>query len=395
MNKRLKEIFARKAEIRTSLTAPDATVDVEAITAELEKLNAEEAEIRHRQEIADGINIENVPAPKINKPDEVRTQTVDPYDTMEYRSAFMKFVTRGESIPQEVRADANTLTTDIGAPDKLGALIPTTTLNRIIEKMEATGMILSRVTRTAYKGGLAIPTSTVKPVATWVGEGETSPKQKKTTGSITFSYYKLRCAVSVSLETDTMSLPAFEAALVANVAEAMTKALEQAIISGDGNKKPTGITAATAPDGQEIEVTDFDYKTLQSIEDAIPVEYENGGVYIMTKKTFGKFAGMIDANKQPIARVTYGINNATERNLLGRPVICCNYLPSFDAAKAGDIFALVFRLEDYVLNTNYSISMKQYEDNDTDDQVRKSIMLVDGKVVDEGSLVKLKKKVTA
>lgn len=34
---------------------------------------------------------------------------------------------------------------------------------------------------------------------------------------------------------------------------------------------------------------------------------------------------------------------------------------------------------------------KEYEDNETDDQVTKGIMLVDGKVVDKNSLVVLEK----
>lgn len=392
MEKRLKEIFERKQEIRSMLENQQEKVDLDALKGELDKLNAEEKELRARQEMAAALAAAQPEAGgTIDKPDkaEERDKT-DLYDTLEYRKAFMKFVTRGEKLPAEFRADASTTTSDLGAPGA-GAAIPTTTLNRIVDKMEATGMILPRVTRTAYKGGLSIPTSTVKPTASWVAEGATSDLQKKTTGKVTFAYYKLRCAVSVSLETDVMALSAFEAALVNNITEAMTKAIEQAIVSGDGNDKPTGIITTEAPDGQTIEVSEFNYKTLQSIEDAIPVAYENGGVYVMSKKTFGQFAGMLDANKQPIARVTYGINNATERALLGRPVVCCDYLPSYDAAEAGAVFAFVFRMEDYVLNTNYNMTMKQYEDDKTDDIVRKAIMLVDGKVVDNGSLVLLKK----
>ena len=392
MEKRLKEIFERKQEIRSMLENQQEKVDLDALKGELDKLNAEEKELRARQEMAAALaGAQPEAGGTIDKPDkaEERDKT-DLYDTLEYRKAFMKFVTRGEKIPAEFRDDASTTTSDLGAPG-VGAAIPTTTLNRIVDKMEATGMILPRVTRTAYKGGLSIPTSTVKPTASWVAEGATSELQKKTTGKVTFAYYKLRCAVSVSLETDVMALSAFEAALVNNIAEAMTKAIEQAIVSGDGSGKPTGIIATEAPEGQTIEVSEFNYKMLQSIEDAIPVAYENGGVYVMNKKTFGQFAGMLDANKQPIARVTYGINNATERALLGRPVVCCDYLPSYDAAEAGAAFAFVFRMEDYVLNTNYNMTMKQYEDDKTDDIVRKAIMLVDGKVVDNGSLVLLKK----
>ena len=52
----------------------------------------------------------------------------------------------------------------------------------------------------------------------------------------------------------------------------------------------------------------------------------------------------------------------------------------------------LFNMKDYVLNTNLNITIKKYEDNDTDDMVTKAIMLVDGKVVDKNSLVTITKK---
>ena len=140
-------------------------------------------------------------------------------------------------MPREfMNANENTKTTDASV------MIPTTVLEKIIEKIEATGMILPLVTRTSIKGGVTVPTSTVKPVASWVAEGATSDKQKKPVqGTITFAYYKLRCAVSMSLEMDTMALPVFETTLINNVVEAMTKAIEQSIINGTGVGQPKGI----------------------------------------------------------------------------------------------------------------------------------------------------------
>ena len=113
----------------------------------------------------------------------------------------------------------------------------------------------------------------------------------------------------------------------------------------------------------------------------------------MSKKTFMAYYGLTDDVGQPIGRVNYGISGAPERFLLGRPVVCCDYLDSYAATlTAGKVFAFLFRFEDYVLNTNYQMTVKRYEDNDTDDQVTKAIMLADGKVIDKGSLVTLKKK---
>ena len=319
-------------------------------------------------------------------------EKTDIYNSVEYRKAFMNNVLYGAPMPNKfINADANTKTTDVGS------VIPTTILEKIVEKLESTGMILPLVTRTAYKGGLAIPTSTVKPVATWTAEGSGSDKQKKTTGNIVFSYYKLRCAVSVSFEVSVVTLGVFETTIINNIAEAMTKALEQSIVSGTGSGQPTGILTETAPTGQNIDIAadaDVDYKTLINAEAALPLSYESEAVWCMTKKTFMKFIGMTDSNGQPIARVNYGVSGRPERTLLGRTVVLNDYMTSLGATIEDDtVVAFLFNFKDYVLNTNYNITVKRYEDNETDDQVTKAIMLVDGKVVDKNSLVTLTKKV--
>lgn len=354
------------------------------------KFENEATQLANLAALKDNAKISNmVPTNKENKIGEIVTE--DFSNTVEYRKAFMNYVTKGTSIPGEFKnVNSNTKTTDVGE------MIPETVLARIIEKMEATGMILPLVTRTAYKGGLTIPTSTVKPTATWVAEGTGSDKQKKTTGSITFAYHKLRCAISNSLEVDVMALPIFETTFVNNVVEAMTKALEQSIINGDGSGKPKGILAETVAEGQNIDIAKtgkLEYKTLVSAEAKLPLAYENGAVWFMTKKTFMEFIGMTDSNGQPVARVNYGINGSADRTLLGRRVILNDYMTSYDPTGATEhIFAFLFNPSDYILNTNLNITIKRYEDNDTDDMVTKALMLVDGKVVDNNSLVTLTKK---
>lgn len=310
----------------------------------------------------------------------------DVFNSIEYRKAFMNYAVKGEPIPAQFTNEV-TKTTDVGA------VIPTTVLEKIIEKLEATGMILPLVTRTSIKGGVTVPTSTVKPTATWVAEGATSDKQKKTTGTITFAYHKLRCAVAVSFETDLMAMGVFETVLINNVVEAMTKALEQAIISGTGAGQPKGILTETPNEGQALQATTLSYDLLIEAEQALPLEYEAGAVYCMTKKTFMAYQGIKDSAGQPIARVNYGIGGKPERTLLGRPVVLCNYLDSFSATlEATKVFAFLFNFKDYVLNTNYNMGIKKYEDNETDDLITKAIMVADGKVLIKDSLVTIAKK---
>lgn len=313
------------------------------------------------------------------------------YDSLEYRTAFMNYVLSGEPIPKKFRNEAGpTKTSDIGS------VISPTVVNRIVEKMESSGMILPLVTRTTYAAGAVIPTSSVKPVATWVAEGGTSEKQKKTTGQIDIKGYKLRCAISMTLESSVMSLSIFETVFVNNVSEAMTKAIEQAIIDGDGSGKPKGVLEEDVPEGQNVEIAAAEeptYQTLIEAEAVLPLAYENGAVWNMTKKTFMKFEGMTDADGQPIARVNYGLNGAPERTLLGRRVVLNDYMTSLGAALEADtVVAFLFNWSDYMFNTNYGMTVRTYEDNDTENQITKAVMICDGKVIDPNSLVTVTKK---
>lgn len=310
-----------------------------------------------------------------------------------YRNAFMSFVLEGKEIPMDLRnADAYTTTTDVSA------VIPNTILDRIIEKIETTGKILSKVTRTFYKGGVTVPTSAAKPVATWTTERGKTDKQNKTLGSITFTYYKLKCVVAVSLTVDTVTLDVFERTLAANVAEAMVKALEQAIISGTGSGQPKGILAETAPAKQNINIVaakSITYADLCAAEAALPGEYDTAE-WAMTKKTyFSQIVAMVDANGQPIARTNVGIDGKPEYRILGRPVnfVSSEYMADYaDSVTADTVVAFMFKFSDYILNTNMNITVTHYDDHDTDDKMTKAVMLADGKVVDVNSLVTVTKK---
>lgn len=315
----------------------------------------------------------------------------DVKNSVEYRKAFMQYVCRGKmsDILREQRDNANTLTTDVSA------VIPPVLVDQILEKAESYGMILPLVTKTNYPAGMQIPVASLKPVATWVAEGATSDKQKyeaKTT--IAFTHFKLRCEVSISQEVSVMALAAFEAKIVETVARAITVAKEEAIINGDGTSKPKGILKETPADGQALDVAAIGYDTLVDAEAALPEEYEANAKWFMSKKTFMAFVGMTDKQGQPIARVNYGIGGKPERTLLGREVITTGtYLPSYSATLAtGTVFAFLFDMSDYVLNSNYDMGISKRQDWDTEDWQTKAVTACDGKVIDVNSLVTLAAK---
>ena len=291
---------------------------------------------------------------------------------LQYRNAFMEYVLRGTPIPSELRADANTTTGDAAS------VIPTHLVNQIIEKMENVGMILTLISRTSFAAGVEIPTSTVKPVATWVAEGAGSDRQKKSTGKVSFTYHKLRCEISMSMEMGVMALSSFEAKFVENVAKAMVYAIENAVINGTGSGQPKGILTET---GNDLGAKALDFALLAEVEGALPSEYEAGAKWCMNKKTFAKVQGLVDKNGQPVARVNYGVGKALERVILGRDVVVCPYV--------ADDTMFMFDFGDYVLNTIYDMGISKKQDWETEDLLTKAVMSVDGKTVDAGSLIKV------
>lgn len=392
---------ARAAMGETLTALRDDIAEVEAMLAEVDE--PAEGEEQGGDGAAEGRNLNPVATVNFrNKPNDEGTSSV------EYRKAFQKYMATGR---MEYRADQTTVTGDTN----MSTVIPENLVNRILEKYEQLGSIYNLVTKTAYPVGQHIPVDSVKPTATWVGRNTTTPasstngegastdSQKKTlAAAISFTHYKLRCEIRYSEEVDVMTLPAFEELFVRQVGEAMLRAQEFAIVEGDGYGMPTGILNATAAVGQAITVTAdaskgaaLTYKTLCECEAALPVEYENGAKWCMTKKTFMSFVGMTDSNGQPVARVNYGINGKPERTLLGRDVEI--YVPQsgsklkdFTSSVTADtVVAFIFDFSDYVLNTNYDLGIQHAKDWDNEDHKTKAVLACDGKVIDKGSLVTL------
>ena len=383
-------IEARRATIEELQQRSDASNDVNEVRAIGEQLRAARAELEDAQAQLRALAVEGQGEgidPAVPEGTELRNgQVVASFggadesneDDAEYRNAFMNFVLRGTAIPMELRGD-NTKTSDVAS------VIPTVLVNKIIEKFDNVGMILPLITKTSYKAGVEVPVSTVKPVASWVAEGAGSDRQKKTTGKIVFTNFKLRCEISMSMEVGTMALAAFEAKFVENVAKAMTYAIENAVINGTGVGQPKGILTEA---GVTLETAGaLAYADLCAVEGEIPVEYETGSKYCMNKKTFAKVLAMTDQAGQPIARVNYGIGGAPERNILGRDVVVSPYVP--------DDKLVVYDFSDYVLNTIYDMGISKKQDWDTEDLLTKAVMSADGKSVDNGSLIVLNIKASA
>ena len=400
MNKFLKKLIetkeARAAELREMIKKSEDVNEVRALgdtlQAVLDELNAAKEKLAELDAQGNGEQNEGRAAFNPVASFSARGGNVADVD-VEKRLAFANFVTRGV-MTEEMRATANT--------GNVATAIPENLVNRIIEQIDANGMILPLITRTSYPVGQSIPVDSAKPVASWVAEGAGSTAQgKENLGQIVFGAFKLRCEIRMTHEVTVQALPAFEALFVKQVSEAMVKAIEGKIVSADnGTASPAGILYNAAGNDATVEIAagtagKLGYDTLCDAEAELPQQYEGGAKWFMSKKTFMKFVGMVDSQKQPIARVNYGIGGKPERVLLGREVVLTGaYLPDYTEATATEdvCFAFLFDPTDYVLNTSYDLGISRKNDWDTEDHCVKAVMSVDGKVIDRNSLVKLVKK---
>lgn len=311
-----------------------------------------------------------------------RSDEEDMYGTLEYRQAFRNYVVNGAPIPEKFKSEERAdLLTTVG---DVGAVIPTTIMNKVIEDMTVEGKILNRVTQTAYQGGVDIPISEINPVATWLSDENTvSDEQKaKMEAKVSFSYHVLEAKVAIGLLTATVTLPVFESTIIKQLKKAMIRAIETSIVSGSGSGQPTGFTKHELPTKQNISMTSETIGTVKAwaeVESVIPEVSEDSVIYILSKATWEKYLnGMTDKNGQ---RIGLGkINERGQKIVNGREVLTTDKLPSFDSAKEGDIFGAVVDLNLYMLNSNLSMYYKKYYNEDKNKWIHKSLMIADGKM---------------
>lgn len=318
-------------------------------------------------------------------------RAADPYDTEEYRTAFMEFVCRGTAMPAELRADAVTTTADAGA------VIPTTILREIIKEVKSYGSLYAAVRKLNVQGGVQIPILSLKPVASWVGESAPSDAQKlEAKNSIVFNYFGLECKIAQTLLASVVTLDMFQQLFVPLATEAMAKALDIAIMNGDGSGKMLGVTADTRVKNV-VTLSAEDFASWagwkKKVFGKMAKAYRNGTFY-MAQSTFdGYIDGMVDSVGQPIGRVNYGIDGAENYRFGGKHVetVEDDVIKAYDDAATGDVVAVFFNPKDYGVNSNMEMHVSKWIDRDTNTVKNQLLMICDGKLIDAAGVIIVKK----
>lgn len=337
MNKRLNEIEARLAQIKNELEQEGA--DIDALEKEVKELTEERKKLLDQAEkrkkiISDitagaGTVIDDfLPKPEERKK-EFTTDTI--LDTPEYRSAYLKRLQGKELNEVEKRA----LTT---AANSAGAAVPTTTLNRIIDKLRQTSALFPRITVSYVPGNLSIVVANAKNAAAWKAEGDDGTPADDTVVNVQLAGYELIKLVEISAAAEAMTIDAFEAYIASEIGRQLAIAIENAILNGDGIGEPTGILSGITWDATNsttwAAASTIGYDNLVDGLALLPTLYHNNAVFVMNRKMlFGGIRKIKTDDKQPI--FTYNPQDAARNSILGYPVIVDDYMPD-DTILLGD-----------------------------------------------------------
>lgn len=329
----------------------------------------------------------------------------DPFSTLEYRQAFMKYAQTGAEIPvslyQRDGMPANTGT--------LGATIPTTTLNEFINEVRKVyGNLYAKVRKLNIMGAVKVPISKLQATFKWITEDTVSPRQDGGTINeyVEFSYNMAEIRVSQTLLSSIVSLDIFEREIVRIMTIAYLQAMDTGIVKGTGNGQMLGILndPRVAATGNVVEFTAAELNDWSAWRKKffakLPLGYRAGEFIFPLGTVDAYLETMADANNNPVFRQATGleVNDGDARNPNGRffgrdiALVEPEILPDFDTASNGDVIGIYWQPEEYAINTNMEFGMRRWFDEERNEWVDKMLTVVDGKVLNPKGYWLIKKK---
>lgn len=313
MQERLTEIVEELNKILAELEGMETPEEVEEAEKKVEELKDEkrriESAIEKRRGILDAVA--DGSAGKVVKtfsPIKAEKRTFGP-ESKEYRRAYLLNL-QGKPLSVEERAVITA-----------SSVIPTETINKIVEKLEQTSALYNRITVTEIPGNVTYPRENAKNDAAWVAMATAATDSADSFDSVSLSAYKLIKTIEIGADVSAMSIDAFESYIVNALAKKMNKAIENAIINGTGTNQPTGLLAS----GQITNTGTFTkakmkYGDLMAIIGALPTEYHNNACFVMPRVLFfNDVAGIETTTGAPA--IVMDPQSPAKFNVLGYPVI--------------------------------------------------------------------------
>lgn len=319
------QIESRAREIR-SLIDTDPSVDMETINIELDGLKQAKENLEERSRVLQTLNpITGAGfAPKLPEG--------DVFESKEYRSAFYKSMlgqelTAAETLTfnramelqeTEKRSDQfNTMTNS-------AAVLPTTTLNEVIQKARKMGGLLGEIRAFTIPTNIKVPIGTPQAKANWHTEGAAVQTEKLDTVTVDFGAYEIIKIFSISAAARKMTISAFENYLIEELTSCVMECIADAVVNGTGTSQGTGLMSGVAWDTSNSftfpKAAAPTYKDFTKMMAMLKRGYAAGAKWAMNNATlYNLVYGLTDTNGRPI--FIADPKNESVGFLLGKPVV--------------------------------------------------------------------------
>lgn len=396
----------------------DVQAEIDDITAELAEIETEEQRsatpTASTAVPADAKTVNGgIVASFSGSPATTARSSENPYESNEYREAFMNYVQRGVKIPAELIAKCNAFRAALPEEQRsgvaittadTGAAIPLTIMREVINTVRKRyGNLYNKVRKLSIQGGVEFPIGALSASFKWISESAVSPTQKTDAlGSIKFSYHTAEIRIAQSFLSQLLTITDFETKLVEIIVVAYLQAMDYAIVNGTGTGMPLGILNDERVTNY-VTLTAADMSNWQAWRkkffSKLPLGYRDGEFIFPLSTVESYLETMADANNNPVFRQATGlvVNDGDALNpngsFFGRAISLVepDILPDFDTANANDVIGIFWQPQEYAINENFGFTMRHYYDDTTNEWIDKALAVVDGKVLNPNGFYLIKK----
>lgn len=321
----LKEIEAKKAELRNKINEAKTEEELEELRKQAEELNKEVPEeendetITHEEERALLADVDNLEQRKveitniISKREEGKVEKkftrANVLKSEEYRSAWAKKLmckNESEFTEDEKRAlgvalttTATTYTAPASGTDGVnngGLFIPETVSMEILKEVELESPFLRDAAKTYVRGLITFPYKKSSSGAEWVEEGKENKLESDEWAELTFTQMELSKTIRITWKLEAMAVEDFISYITGEVAKEMRENLADKPFYGTGVKEISGITLEGNNIDAEYESTTNALDALKAALAKLPKRKRAGAKIYMSESMALDISFMKDSN---------------------------------------------------------------------------------------------------
>lgn len=264
-----------------------------------------------------------------------------------------------------------------------GAVIPTTIANRILDTVKQIAPLYNLATKFNVKGKLDFPvakkaiTTAYATEFTALTSSNVGFEKRTLDGFLVGALSKVSVSLINNSQFDIVNY------VINKVAESIALFLEKEVISGEGTNKMTGVLTDTLV--KTVETTG-DVPTADefiAVQVEVPQAYQAGCAWLVSNKTLLAMRQMKDTNGRYFLQ--NDLTNGFGYTFLGKPVMVSDQMTDTNVVY-GDFSG-------YFINIHENASIKVLNEKYADEHAVGVVawLEVDGKVMEEGKLVKTAK----